>query len=74
VPCVLLDLAIGAGLANALLHFYWKLRPRRRLRKRAGFFDAWRAPRVRTTPRPFPQPTARRRPEYFQANQSTSRA
>jgi hypothetical protein len=76
VPCVLLDLAIGAGMVNALLRFCWKLRPRRRPRKRAGFFDAWQAPRVRTALRPFPQPPARRRPrpEYFQANQSTSRA
>jgi hypothetical protein len=45
IPCLLLDMAIGLGMVNAVLLLLWKLRPRRRPRPRAGFFDAWRVER-----------------------------
>jgi len=43
--CLLLDLAIGLGMVNAILLLIWKLRPRRRPRPRSGFLDPWRAQR-----------------------------
>jgi hypothetical protein len=55
IPCLVLDLAIGIGMVNALLGLLWKLRPRRRPRGRAGFFDSWRVPwsGARVGPRPW---------------------
>jgi len=45
IPCLVLDLAVGLGMVNAILLLLWKLRPRRRPRPRAGFLDAWRVER-----------------------------
>jgi hypothetical protein len=45
IPCLVLDMAIGLGMVNAILLLFWKLRPRRRPRPRAGFSDAWRVER-----------------------------
>jgi hypothetical protein len=62
IPCILLNLVIGIAMIQALLHLAWKLRPKRRPRRRAGFFDAWRVPRARPALRPFPPAPARRAP------------
>ena len=45
IPCLLLDVVIGIGMANAALRLAWQHR-RPRPRRRTGFIDPWRAPRT----------------------------
>ena len=40
IPCLLLDLVVGIGSANALLRLFWRLRPRRRV---GGRGPSWTA-------------------------------
>jgi hypothetical protein len=58
MPCALLNLAIGIGMVDTVLHLLWKFRPKRRPRRRAGFFDAWRVPRAGTRGGPRRQPVS----------------